>query len=277
MADSDSALSVTAEIAAIEDALVAQWSTFGLAPGGAWHEADDLVWSEAPLRQLPYNAVLRTRLGADADERIERVIRHFRERNVQFMWLLPPSATPHDLSARLEASGLSLVESVTGMSLDLAAWQDPGPQEGPIAYRRVSTTSDLDAYDELLAEYWELPEDSRAFPLGVSRWAHATNVPGARWVALSDGVPVGKAYLSLKMAGDTAAIFGVYVRAAARGQGVARRLNELAIRHAVDLGLKRVVLHSSAMAVNVYKRLGFVDLCSIPVYATASLHGAQPI
>jgi len=63
--------------------------------------------------------------------------------------------------------------------------------------------------------------------------------------------------LSLAGTKDTAAIFGVYVRSAARGKGVAQALNQLAIQRAVDLGMKRVVLHSSNMAVNVYRRSGF--------------------
>ncbi len=263
-------------ITAIEDALVAQWSQFGRAPGGTWHEERDLLWTEAPVSQLPYNAVVRTRLGSDAQERIDRVTAHFRERGVQFMWIVHPTATPRDLGDRLGAAGLSLVERATGMSLDLASWKKPAePPAGPVVYREVQDEQGLGAFEELMLAYWELPAESHAWALSLSRWAHETGLPGVRWVAWKDGQPVGKAYLSLS-GPDTAAIFGVYVTPAARGHGVARRLNELAIERAADLGMKSVVLHSSAMAVNVYRRLGFVDRCALSVYATGPLHGAQP-
>lgn len=276
MNDQSPASSVDGDIAAIEEALVAQWSMFGHAPGGVWHEADDLVWTEAPVPQLPYNAVLRTRLESGDTRRIDDVIAHFRRRGVQFMWIDHPTAEPQDLAERLKASRLSLVENVTGMSLDLASWQDPGPCKGQIRYREVSTESDLDAFEKLMVEYWELPQESRSFAFRVSRWAYETKVPGVRWLAFREDEPIGKAYLSLVGLEDTAAIFGVYVRPDARGKGVAQTLNELAIRCAVDLGMKRVVLHSSEMAVNVYRRLGFLDRCTLSVYATTSLHSSQP-
>lgn len=265
------------DIAAIEDALVAQWSNFGRAPGGALHEERDLVWTEAPVSQLPYNAVVRTRLGSDAQKRIDSITEHFRGRGVQFMWIVHPTATPDDLGRRLRARGLSLAEQVTGMSLELASWKEPpGPPKGPVIYREVTDEPGLRAFEDLLAVYWELPEESHEYAFRMSRWTYETHVPGVRWVAYKDGQPVGKAYLSLRGSKDTAAIFGVYVRPVARSHGIARRLNELAIGQAVELGMKRVVLHSSEMAVNVYRRLGFLERCTLSVYATAPLHSTQP-
>jgi len=266
-----------ADIPAIEEALINQWSIFGHAPGGVWHDDRDLIWTEAPVPQLPYNAVLRTRLGADAQERIDRIVRHFRERNVQFMWIHHPTATPDDLPARLSAGGLSLVEHATGMSLELASWRKPPePPDGPIVYLEVTDEHGLRAFDDLIVAYWELPVESHAYSLRMSRWSYETRVPGVRWVAYREGRPVGKAYLSLLGSKETAAIFGVYVSPSARGLGIARRLNELAIGRAAELGMKRVVLHSSEMAVNVYRRLGFLDRCKMSVYATAPLHSTQP-
>jgi ribosomal protein S18 acetylase RimI-like enzyme len=194
------------------------------------------------------------------------------------MWVHHPTATPDDLPARLSAGGLSLVEHATGMSLNLASWRKPpDPPSGPILYREVTDEHGLRAFDALIVAYWELPLESHAYTLRMSRWSYETRVPGVRWVAYRDGQPVGKAYLSLLGSKDTAAIFGVYVSPDARGHGIARRLNELVIGRAMELGMKRVVLHSSEMAVNVYRRLGFVDRCKLSVYATAPLHSTQPL
>ena len=76
---------------------------------------------------------------------------------------------------------------------------------------------------------------------------------------------------------DTAAIFGVYVRPTARGYGIASTLTEVAITRAAERGRRRVVLHASEMAVHMYRRLGFIDRCMLPIYATTALHGMQPI
>ena len=266
------------EIEAIEEAFVAQWSNYGHAPGGVFHEEDDLVWAEAPVSQLPYNAVLRTWLGQDAAARIEQVLTHFRRRAVQFLWLVHPTAQPADLAAQLAARGLSLVERATGMALDLSAWSaSPDPSPGPVTYREVQDEQGLGAFEELMAAYWALPADSRSYVFDMNRWAYAAGDRGVRWVAYLDGQPVGKVYLSHLGRPDTAAIFGVYVRPTARGYGIASALTALAVARAAALGRRRLVLHSSEMAVNIYRRLGFVERCTIPVYATAALHGVQPI
>jgi len=267
-----------ADVAAIEEAFVAQWRNYGHAPGGVFHEEDDLVWAEAPVPQLPYNAVLRTRLGRDAAERIEQVLRHFRQRAVQFLWLVHPTAQPENLAEQLAARGLSLVEHATGMSLDLTSWNaSPSPSQGPITYREVTDEQGLRAFEELMAAYWELPAESHPYVFGMNRWADALGDRGVRWVAYRDRQPVGKAYLSYLGCKDTAAIFGVYVRPTARGYGIASTLTALAIDRAAELGRRRVVLHASEMAVHVYRRLGFIERCILPVYATTALHGMQPI
>jgi ribosomal protein S18 acetylase RimI-like enzyme len=269
---------IHADIEAIEEALVAQWTNYGHAPGGVFHEDDDLVCAEAPVPQLPYNAVLRTRLRRDAAERIEQVLRHFCQRAVQFLWFVHPTAQPTNLAEQLAARGLSLVEHATGMALDLTSWSaSPGPLKGPIIYREVQDEQGMRAFEELMAAYWELPAESHPYVFGMNRWAYALGDRGVRWVAYRGRQPVGKAYLSYLGRKDTAAIFGVYVKPTDRGYGIASTLTELAIGHAAALGRKRVVLHSSEMAVNVYRGLGFIDRCILPVYATTALHGVQPI
>ena len=264
------------QIEAIEAAFVAQWANFGRGPGGTLHEGDGLMWVEAPVPQLPYNAVLRTHLDAGADEEIGRLAARFRERDVQFMWLAHPSARPGDLATRLGDQGLSLVERGTGMTLEAEAWRPESSKErGELVYREVTDEDGMRAYEELIASYWELPPESHAYVFGINRWGHEQGL-GVRWVAYRDERPVGKVYLSWLGVEGTAAIFAVYVHPSARGFGAATRLTELAITRALEAGRTRVVLHSSEVAVNLYRRMGFVERCGLPVYATTSLHSLQP-
>jgi ribosomal protein S18 acetylase RimI-like enzyme len=55
----------------------------------------------------------------------------------------------------------------------------------------------------------------------------------------------------------------------ARGRGIAGGLTTALISRAGELGCRRVVLHSSDMAVGVYRRTGFVERCRFTVFATA--------
>lgn len=264
------------DIEAIEQALISQWSIYGHAPGGAWHKESDLVWAEAPISQLPYNAVVWCQIDDRSLLRIDQVIQHFRNREVQFMWIVHPTARPVDLVDHLEARGLSHAEDVTGMALDLSGWKPVLEiRDSPVVYQEVNDEESRRLYDDLLLTYWELPSESHFYAVGMSEWSQNSGVPGMRWVAILEGEPVGKVYLSLMGSEDTASIFGVFVKPQARGYGIAGILSQLAISRAKALGLKRVVLHSSAMALNIYKKLGFEERCTLQLYGTTALHSPQ--
>ncbi len=271
------------DVEAIELAFVAQWSHFGQGPLGEIHRDGDLTWIEAPVPELPYNAVVRTRLGDDAEARIDEVIGSYRERDVQFMWLVHPTAQPTDVARLLAGRDLRLVEQSTGMSLDLARWRpsDRGNADG-VTFEEVTTEPQMAAYEELIARYWELGKSSCDYVFGINRWAAGLG-HGVRFVAYRDGAPVGKTYLSWTLgddahalSDDTASIYGVYVTPAARGLGIAATLMDLAIERAAAVGRRRVVLHSSGMAIELYLRMGFAARCPLPVYATTALHSLQP-
>ncbi|MFB2769026.1 GNAT family N-acetyltransferase [Pelatocladus sp. BLCC-F211] len=53
-------------------------------------------------------------------------------------------------------------------------------------------------------------------------------------------------------------IWGVYVDAAYRGQGIAKRLTSMAIDYLKAIACTRVILHASPLGKPVYDRLGFV-------------------
>lgn len=269
----------TDDIAAIEAAFVAQWSLFGGGPGGTLREVDGLLWTEAPVPQLPYNAVIRTRVAGGLEGRVAAMASRYRDLGVPFLWLVHPTATPSPgaLEDALAAAGLVRVETATGMVMDPVR-DDPPPGDDEVAYRRADDADGLDAFEALVRRYWELGDEGMAYVRAIDRAAVAADPPlGERWVAWRDGAPVGKAYLSLVGAPGVAAAFGVFVLPEARGLGVASGLMRRLMTRAPELGRTRMVLHSSEMALGMYRRLGFEERVSMPVYATAMLHGAQPM
>jgi GNAT superfamily N-acetyltransferase len=279
----DALRELSKHVQAIEQAFCSQWAHFGQGPGGRFHADDGVTWIEAPVSELPYNAVVRTCLTGDIDGRIDEIIDRFRQRDVKFMWLVHPTAQPADLAARLARRGLHLVEHGTGMSLDVKEPLPPAPSEdGPVVYRQVRDPDDMAAFEELIRQYWDLGGSSHDYVFGINRWAHDLG-HGARWVAFKHGTPVGKAYMSYTVGADahavsddTAAVFGVYVRPEARGDRVASTLMAHLIEQAAATGRRRVVLHSSEMALSLYLRIGFAARCPLPVYATTDLHSMQP-
>lgn len=270
------------DLEALELALVGQWANFGRGPGGSFYDDGELAWTEAPVAQLPYNAIVKTRLTHDVEDRIDAMVRHFQSRGVQFLWIVHPSVQPANLAQLLPRHGLSLVAREQGMALDLASWQAPATEPGgPISYRAVSDERSLRDFEDLIARYWDLSNETRPYVDACIRRAFETGDRGAWMLAYKEDEPVGKVYLSTQGLDDTASIWGVYVTSAARGYGVGSGLTELALKRAVDLGKSRVVLASSEMGLNLYRRIGFKETRELAVYASASfpkaLQGAQPV
>ena len=258
-------------IAEIEDALFAQWSHFGQWPRGDLHDEDGVLWFETPIRHLPYNGVIRTRLvERSAGLTVSKVVERFRARGVQHFWVVHPSATPADLGDRLAATGLAPVERMNCMSLELVDWE-PAPASLDVAIEEVLSDDALQTYSALTARYWEIHDDERDLVAEFHRHWGPTRAPGHRYLAIADGQTVGKAYLSLAGPPGVASIYGMFVAAEARGRGVAGGLTTTMLRRAKEEGFHRAVLHATDMAVGVYRRAGFVDRCTITVFATASL------
>ena len=269
------------DVKALEEAVVALWANFGQGPGGSYNDDGELAWTEAPVSQLPYNAIVRTKLKRDAGERIEAMVSRFRTRGVQFLWVVHPSAQPANLEPLLARHGLSLVARETGMALDLASWKKPAFRpDGPIVYKEAKDDRGLADFEDLIARYWDLPDETRPYVDGCIRRAFEFGDRGVWLLAYKADEPVGKAYLSLQGLDDTASIWGVYVKPTARGYGIGSRITELALERAAELGKSRVVLGSSEMGLNVYRRIGFKETRALAVYASASfpkaLQGVQP-
>ncbi len=254
----------------IEEALVIQWSHFGRWPKGQLHETDGIVWFETPITALPYNGVIRTHLAEPAAaQTVERVMERFRDRGVNFCWFAHPTATPEGLDAVLTAGGLRPVEVMTGMSLDLEGWH-PAETQGSATVELVRDERQMEDYTELTIGYWEIADGPDA---ALVREVHDHWGPGRarglRVLARHEGVAVGKAYLSLAGPPGVGSIYGMSVRPSARGRGVASALTAALIDHARDSGCRRVVLHATDVARDLYARIGFAARCEITVFATA--------
>ena len=254
----------------IEDAFAAQWSVFGRWPKGALRDERGLLWFETPIAHLPYNGVIRTRIDGDADAAITEAVARFRARGVEFFWLVHPSARPTDLGDRLAAAGVNRVETAIGMSRELDAWE-PTPTPAAVTYREVLDEDELLAYHRLTVSYWELPEADAAAVEELQRALAPGRTPGHRYLAFVDGAAVGKGYLSLAGPPGVASLYGMSVLLEARGRGIAGGLTTVLLERARDAGCSRAVLHSSELAVGVYRRAGFVEQCRLPFHATTAV------
>ncbi len=262
---------VSAQTIEIEEAFVGHWSQFGRWPRGRLVEEAGTLRFETPIPQLPYNAVIRARIITEAAAVVGGVVESFRRRNVAFAWVDHPSAAPADLGELLEAEGVPPVEHATGMFRQLDHLL-PLRVRDDVRYREVLDDRTMSDYTDLIFSYWDVPEESRQLVAEVNRYWVPERTPVQRWVAYdADERPIGKMLLSFSAPPGVAAIYGMSVSPQARGRGVASDLTNLALHRAHEQGCGRMVLHASEMAVNVYRRAGFIPQCEITIHGTAPL------
>ena len=178
----------------IEAALVGHWSHLGRWPPGALIDENGVLRYETPIPHLPYNGVIRTEIAdGDPEGTIADVVGSFERRSAPFLWWQHPSCRPGDLGRRLERHGLIAVERVSGMSLELDGWVAPA-LPGDVEFVEALDTRTLDAYEELIVRYWELPTDAQEMVSSLNRFWGPGRSNVHRWVAYSGGRPVGRPF-----------------------------------------------------------------------------------
>jgi ribosomal protein S18 acetylase RimI-like enzyme len=246
-------------VAAVEANLWSMWSQFGRGEGCRLHDEPRLMRFETPIRHVPYNSVMRFRMehsDGDVDGAVDDVLDRYRKRDVPIMWVVHPTARPSDLEERLERRGLELAEVVPGMVGRLADVPPAAPVPAGVEVVRMGR-ADRDAFIDLIAWRYSLPEDARSTLHSVMERGGIgePDSPNRAWLARRDGVVLSKVLLHL--GAGCAGIYGVATTPEARGLGLARTLTIAALEHARDAGHETAVLHSTPMAVSLYEGIGF--------------------
>ena len=257
-------------IRATEENLWTLWQRFGQGPECALHDVGGALWFDTPLKPLPYNGVLRFRPTKEAESLIDQIFDHYRDRNVPFMWVVHPSSSPADLSDLLEACGMTKVDTLPGMTMNLA--ELPPRELAPTGFevREVTTNEDLIAAQQLIAWRWDIREESIQVHLDMT-YAFRVGQPGSRlrcWIACIDGKPVSKVLLNLDA--GVAGIHGVATKPEARGKGIARVLTLEALHAGKEAGFQLAMLHSSQMARNLYEKIGFRQVSEFKVFVSGA-------
>lgn len=248
------------------------WSHFGHGQGCALYDEGDVIWFETPIPILPYNVVLKFQATKHIDQRIEKLVKHFNDRQVPFMWIIHPSSSPQDLPNRLEEHGLREIELISGMTRDLTDLLEPSLLPENVEIREVIEEDDTSKLFEFAAWRWEVPEEFKEqleIILEDFRFGQSGSKMYA-WQAWRDGKPVAK--IGMCVTDKSAGIYAVVTRPEARRLGLARNLTLTALGKAQKLGQNLAVLHSTPMAEKLYQSLGFETIAKFRLFASGELH-----
>ena len=212
-------------------------------------------------------------LDAAIDAAIDRAIALFGGRS--FLWWVGPDDHPSDLSERLVARDVELLDEVPGMAMDLAALagRDAAPPPGELTVTPVLDLDDLAAFHRVVThgfpEDWTDPEAVRAVTEGAARVAVETSfrephgVP-TRWLGRVGGRPVTTA--RIHTGAGVAGVYTVITVDDARRHGYGEAITRAALLAARDAGLAIATLQASDAGRRVYERIGFRELCRFQLH-----------
>jgi GNAT superfamily N-acetyltransferase len=258
-------------VAAIAEALEACFLLLATAPGGVARREGGITVAITRLPISDFNGVFRARLDpslpdAEVDRRIGEVVASLRSRGVPFSWWVMPDDRPPDLRARLVAHGFSPDGERPGMAIDLEQL-GPAPQPpNDTAIEEITDVAGLSEHTRLMAIGFGMPPAlETAFRHLLQRLPFGPGTSMRYFLAHEHGQPVGTSLVVLS--GRAAGIFNVITAPEARGRGVGTLVTDAALRAARAAGYRIVILESSSMGYNVYRRMGFEEYGKIGHYA----------
>lgn len=253
-------------LAAIEDNHREHFVWMAQAPGVELHVEPDVVWYTTGRPHPAHNRVFNARLApAQADARIEATLAGFRRRGVPALWWVWPSSEPADLRERLVAHRLHQTRTSRGMYADLATLNADFPAPPALRIEQVRDLPALQGYIQAVGRGFGLPdvaaaglyEQLAALDLGADQ-------PLQHYVGWLGDEPVAGS--TLFVGAGVASLSSVATVPAARRHGICTAMTLAPLRDARAAGYRIAVLLPSEAGYQVYRRVGFVELCSLDVF-----------
>jgi ribosomal protein S18 acetylase RimI-like enzyme len=251
-------------IHSIENNLAAYPFFLSRLPNSVLHDDPDLLWIESGVPIFFYNGVFKCNLpSGDIHHVINEVIQKFRKRNLSFIWQIGPSSRPADLCEQLIASGFKHDESEPGMALDLQSFKEEDSiQHSDFIIKKVVN-------DKMLNEWVRVWVFGAPEYISLTQKIHLQlgyrgNLPWKYYLGYLNDKPV--ATVMLFLAKGVAAIHYVVTLPEARNQGIGTAMTTFALKEAKRAGYRIAILTASDEGINIYKRLGFQEYCTISKY-----------
>jgi GNAT superfamily N-acetyltransferase len=202
----------------------------------------------------------------DVDATLKMVRNRYSRGRKAYGWVTGPLTRPHDLGARLVASGLKKEDEMAGMVLtDLAV---PMPVDPKIEIREV-TLHEVQAASGMMARAYGLPEEVMRL-LNVLLAMTDRKVRNRGYFAYLDGGtdPVAWSYLVYLPDSPIVLLGGAATVPEARGRGIYSALVAKRLADARADGRSAAVIQAvRSTSAPIAAKLGFREVCGLEFYA----------
>ena len=231
-------------------------------PRATYYETPQYTLLNSGTRMAMLNRVLDTNLTVnEANKTIKDLIDYFGSKQLPFTWQVDPWDQPSDLAERLEEAGFHRDET-PGMAVRIDELIEPTRPDN-FSYEKVKSLEKLSSYTWLLCRAYQMPEFVWDSLVGgfknlglVDYFQH--------YIGYYDGEPVATS--SILYSDGVAGLYNVATMPDVRGKGIGAMISYVPYIDALKRGYRFGILHSTKMGYNVYKRLGFEEICKLIRY-----------
>lgn len=262
-------LSKPALSAAVHNNLLALFESFHPLPSGHLEQRQEVTrFSASGILNPMFNGVSRVSVSPEmVDGLIDDTIAYFQSRQIPywFWWVASTFTQPAGLGAKLVNRGLLPYEvDAPGMAVDLSTINTAVTTPDDFHITEVSTTEDLEAWVKTIIAGMEMPafaaqswfDATQKFGIGKTPWRMYIGWLGDEPAAVSMSV----------LGAGVIGIIAVGVAPEARRKGIGAAITLKPLLDGRHQGYRVGVLFSTEMGFNVYKRLGFQQVCTVSRY-----------
>ncbi|HEY8438474.1 MAG TPA: GNAT family N-acetyltransferase [Candidatus Limnocylindrales bacterium] len=235
-------------------------------PWATVHDDGDVLHGTTGIPLETFNGATCARFdGKTADRRIEEVLAPFRRDAIDMSWMVGPTSTPSDLTARLAADGLVHDEDLPVLGMSLDGWQAHPPAPG-LELEWVTDRAAFDAATRVMFAGFGMPD--AIFDAFADRFADTVVGRGATQrvvLARLEGRPVSTA-LGFVLDG-VIGIFNVATVPDVQRRGAGTSVTRAVIDDGIRQGAISAMLQTSAAGRPVYERIGLHDVGTVTVMA----------
>ncbi len=197
-----------------------------------------------------------------ADTSIEQILTEYR--TVFIDWWVGPESHPADLGERLLAHGFILKETIPGMAVDLNDLIEPAIPEG-LTVKLARGEEGWREWTEACLSAWEDDQED----IETKPWYKMCQAASEDTLYLYSGWLYGEpAAVSIMVLGaGVAGLHFIQTRPEFQRRGIGSRLTYEPLLHARQLGYRAGVLSASERGYNIYRKIGFQDVCPMRIFS----------
>lgn len=248
-------------VAPVEDNLMEFLRVTASNPAFGTEGAADLHTWHTTVPHPVFNGIAGARFAPGEElRRTREVLAAYVGRGLPFLWWGSPSTMTTEIADALVAAGM-LRDETPGMHRVLDG-PVPMPPPGPGVRLHVVGPECHAATARVMTEGFGFPAEL-AGPI-VEMMAPFDAAHLLTVLATVDGRPVacGTAWLT----GRTAGLYNITTLEAARGRGIGYAVTATLLEMARDRGCTEAILHATELGRPVYERLGFEEVCRMPMF-----------